>query len=359
MNAPIPVPAALARPSAEAWREIFALLDTALELDPREHGAWLAALGPERAALAPWLEELLRTHADGADFLRDTATFALDRDAARTQPGRDQEIGPYRLLREIGQGGMAAVFRAHDLELAEDVALKVFAVQHTSDILVARFKQELKLSRQLQHPNVIRLYDLGMHEGHRYLSLELLVGQSLKERMEKPVDPRSALGLLIQACHGLQAAHDAGVVHRDVKPDNFFVTTDGVLKVMDFGIAKQFTSAPGLTVAGSIAGTPLYMSPEQIGNFSTVTHLTDLYALGVVAYELFTGTTPFAHEELVPLLMMHINENAQAPRVRNPALPPALDAAILRLLAKDPRARFQSCRELAQALTAIRDQSYG
>ena len=274
-------------------------------------------------------------------------------------PGQKFEVGGtvaarYRLEAKIGQGGMAAVFRAFDLELEEDVALKVFDMAQTSDVLVARFKQELKLSRQLIHPNIIRLYDIGAHQGHRYISMELLVGQSLKDRMKQPIEFRTALGFLIQACHGLQAAHDAGVIHRDVKPDNFFVTDDGVLKVMDFGIAKQYET-PGVTVAGSIAGTPLYMSPEQIGNFSAVTSLTDIYALGVCAYEMFTGQVPFFHAELVPLLMMHVNTPPRPPRERNPHVPAALEAAILRLLAKEPKQRYQSCRELAQELGAIRD----
>ena len=260
----------------------------------------------------------------------------------------------YRLEAQIGKGGMAAVFRAWDLELEEQVALKVFNVQNTSEVLVSRFKQELKLSRQLIHPNIIRLYDIGMHGGYRYISMELLTGQSLKERMTKPLDLRTALGFLLQACHGLQAAHDAGVVYRDVKPDNFFVTADGVLKVMDFGIAKQYAT-PGVTVAGSIAGTPMYMSPEQISNFSTVSPLTDLYALGVCAYEMFAGRVPFTHAELVPLLMMHVNDLPVPPRQHDAALPPALEAVVLRLLEKEPALRFQSCRELAQELSAIRD----
>lgn len=275
-------------------------------------------------------------------------------------PPKDQFVeggtiaGRYRIEARIGQGGMAMVFRAFDIELEERVALKVFNVAQTSEVLLARFRQELKLSRQLLHPNLIRLYDIGVHDGHRYISMELLVGKSLKERMAQPIEFKTALGYLLQACHGLQAAHDAGVVHRDVKPDNFFVTDDGVLKVMDFGIAKQY-AAPGVTVAGSIAGTPLYMSPEQIGSFSEVTHLTDLYALGVCAYEMFTGTTPFFHADLVPLLMMHVNDKPPPPRSRNPSLPPELDKVILKLLAKDPKQRYPSCRELAQALAAIRD----
>jgi serine/threonine-protein kinase len=249
---------------------------------------------------------------------------------------------------------MAVVFKARDLELDEDVALKVFTMQSTSEVLVARFKQELKLSRQLHHPNITRLYDIGLAEGRRYISMELLRGKSLKERMESPLEFTEALGLLIQACAGLQAAHDAGVIHRDVKPDNFFVTNEAVLKVMDFGIAKQYAT-PGVTVAGSIAGTPLYMSPEQIGNFSAVTQLTDIYALGVCAYEMFTGQVPFFHAELVPLLMMHVNTAPMPPRQKNPHVPAALEAVIIRSLAKDPAKRYQSCREMAQELSAIRD----
>jgi serine/threonine-protein kinase len=128
-----------------------------------------------------------------------------------------------------------------------------------------------------------------------------------------------------------------------------------VLKVMDFGIAKQY-AAPGVTVAGSIAGTPLYMSPEQISNFSTVSHLTDLYGLGVCAYEMFAGSVPFNHDELVPLLMMHVTDAPEPPRKRNPRIPAELEAAILKLLEKDPKNRYQSCRELAADLTAIRQK---
>ncbi|HUJ24776.1 MAG TPA: protein kinase [Myxococcales bacterium] len=261
----------------------------------------------------------------------------------------------YRLEAKIGQGGMASVFRAFDLELEEKVALKVFNVAQTSEVALSRFKMELKLSRQLIHPNIIRLFDIGAHQGHRYISMELLIGKSLKERMAKPIEFRTAIGYLMQACHGLQVAHDAGVVHRDVKPDNFFVTDDGVLKVMDFGIARQ-QSAPGVTVAGSIAGTPMYMSPEQISSFSTVTHLTDLYALGVCAYELFTGRVPFFHADLVPMLMMHVNDAPVPPRTHAPQMPLELERVILQLLEKDPARRYQSCRELAAALQLIRDK---
>ena len=263
----------------------------------------------------------------------------------------------YRLEQKIGQGGMAAVFRATDLELEEQVALKVFSMVEASDVAVARFKQELKLSRQLSHPNITRLYDIGLHDGHRYISMELLRGRSLKSRMNEPIDFLEALRLLEQACLGLQAAHDQGVIHRDVKPDNFFLTENGVLKVMDFGIAKH-QAAQSLTVVGSIAGTPAYMSPEQISNFSAVTHKTDLYALGVMAYEIFTGSQPFQHSELVPLLLLHVNQPPEPPRERNPGIPEELEEVILKLLEKDPARRHQSAHDLAEDLARIR-RNYG
>ena len=284
------------------------------------------------------------------------------RPGAETQPrpaAADQEpVGPgaviagrYRIEVELGRGGMATVYRAHDLELEEDVALKVFPGPGTPE-LVARFKQELKLSRQVVHANVVRLYDIGGVAGRRYISMELLVGQTLKQRLLAPFTPRDALGWLVQACHGLQAAHDQGVIHRDVKPDNFFLTSAGVLKVMDFGIAKA-QAAPGLTTGNAVAGTPAYMSPEQIAAFSSVTPASDLYALGVCAYEMFAGALPFVHPEVVPLLMMHLQQPPMAPRERNPAISEPLERLILSLLEKDPRNRPQSCREVAELLAAV------
>jgi serine/threonine-protein kinase len=186
--------------------------------------------------------------------------------------------------------------------------------------------------------------------------MELLHGTDLAEVIGgQPVELGRGLRYLIQATAGLSFAHAKGIVHRDIKPANFFITSDDTVKVMDFGIAKRTAQAAGLTQTGFIAGTPSYMSPEQINNFATVSHLTDLYALGVVAYEVFTGTVPFEHEELVKLLMMHITEQALPPRARNPAIPPELEQLILRLLEKDPANRIQSCRELGEMLGAIAD----
>lgn len=260
----------------------------------------------------------------------------------------------YRIESKLGEGGMAVVYRAHDLELDEPVAIKLFQNATDDPELLQRFRQELAVCRQISHPNVVRLFDIGTHEGRRFISMELLFGSDLSGLLEegRPMELRRAVDLLVQACAGLSAAHERGIVHRDIKPENFFVSKGDVLKVMDFGIAKR-TESPGLTRAGFIAGTPTHMAPEQIQDFAKVTHLADLYALGVVAYQLFTGALPFTHDDLVPLLMMQVNEPPPTLRSQNPDLPEELEELTLRLLAKNPADRVQSCRELSIELRRI------
>jgi len=258
----------------------------------------------------------------------------------------------YRLEQQIGQGGMGVVFRATDLELTEEVALKIFKPFNEDEQALARFRQELQLSRQLVHPNIVRLFDLGVYRGSRFISMELLRGSDLKKLLVGPMEIKRGIPLLIQACAGLKAAHDRGIVHRDIKPENLFITRDEVLKVMDFGIAKRQLTK-GVTVAGMVAGTPEYISPEQIDNFTAVTPASDLYSLGVVAYEMFTGHLPFQSSELVPLLMMHINNSPPPPRSFVATIPEFLERLLLRLLAKKPDARFADAAALASALAQV------
>jgi serine/threonine-protein kinase len=262
----------------------------------------------------------------------------------------------YRIEAKLGQGGMATVYKVHDMELGESVAMKVFLPKQESQELLARFRQELLLSRQLSHTNIVRLHDIGVYRGCRFLTMELLHGRDLGSLLAKlggPIDFLQGLRYLIQACAGLHAAHERGIVHRDVKPDNFFITAPGdVLKVMDFGIAKR-RDAPALTQAGFLAGTPYYIAPEQVSNFAGVTHLADLYALGVVAFQMFTGRVPFVSDEMMALLVMHVTEAPPPPRSLNPAIPPDLEELVLRLLEKDPARRPQSCLELARSLQEV------
>ena len=220
---------------------------------------------------------------------------------------------------------------------------------------LGRFKQEVSLSRQFNHPNIIRLYDIGTCADQKFITMELLSGHDLGVVMRRaPLAFDQGLALLVQACHALQVVHERGVIHRDIKPDNFFITDDGVLKVMDFGIAKRHSASRGLTRAGMMAGTPQYMAPEQASNFGGVTHLADLYALGCIAYQMFTGAVPFDADEVMPILMAHMSRPPEPPRQRNPAISTELEAVILRLLAKKPEDRVQSCRELAEILLRLR-----
>ncbi len=263
----------------------------------------------------------------------------------------------YRLDAKIGQGGMGAVWRATDLELDEVVAMKFLTAVAADEGLLQRFKQEVTLSRQFNHPNIIRLHDLGTWGEHKYITMELLQGRDLSKVMTgTPLDIDKGLGYLVQACSALQAVHDRGVIHRDIKPENFFVSDDGVVKVMDFGIAKRRNAAKGLTRAGMMAGTPQYMAPEQINDFGSVNHLADVYSIGIIAYQIFTGDVPFDNEELMPILVAHLTQAPAAPAEKNPKIPPELDAVILKLLAKKPAERVQSCREVAGDLARIRMQ---
>ena len=360
----------------ENAEEVFGKL---LEHDPRNAAAAarLAALRDDTVtadrSLAGLLgeDERFRRVASGGGARRDTPTMVSANPGippgGKTPPtGRPGAAGAvfapgdliaerYRIEAEIGRGGMATVYQAQDLELSESVALKVFRPMPQDDEGIARFRQELKVSRRLIHPNITRLYDIGVHEGSRYISMELLVGHSLERLCGTKWPARRGIDCLLQVCFGLSAAHTQGVIHRDIKPGNLFLTREGIAKIMDFGIARE-RAVPGVTQAGMIVGTPEYLSPEQISG-ADAGDASDLYALGVVAYEMFTGRKPFAHDDLVPLLQMHLVMPPAPPRQYAPQLPANLEAVILTLLRKDPHERYPSARATAEALAAIRESA--
>jgi serine/threonine-protein kinase len=260
----------------------------------------------------------------------------------------------YRLLEKLGEGGMATVFRAKDQELGQEIAIKIMHAWPFTEAWLARFRQELALARELTHKNIVRVFDIGSDGDWRFISMELLRGRSLDEIMLASKGVPLALGVhyMVQACAGLRAAHDRGIIHRDVKPGNMFVTKDGVLKLMDFGVAKG-EERKGITRAGVLVGTPEYMSPEQIEDSNRASPRSDLYSLGVVMYELFTGSLPFEHAQLLALMRAHAEVEPPPLRAKNPAVPEGLERVVLRLLEKDPEKRHGNATEVARELRDV------
>ena len=254
---------------------------------------------------------------------------------------------------KLGVGGMATVYRVFDEELQENVALKLFRVVVDDQLRLRRFRREMKIHRRLVHPNIVRTFDFGTWHGARYITMELLEGEDLstwcRER-NSVVEVGVALQLMMQACDGLGYAHEQGIVHRDVKPANLFVMTGGRrLRVMDFGVAKAVDSS-SISITGVRVGTPRYMSPEQIQGNQEIGPPADLYALGAVMYEVFTGNPVFEDEDLMPLLLNHLSEEPIAPRDIEPSIPREVEEVILRLLAKNPKERYADAAGLKSAL---------
>jgi serine/threonine protein kinase len=257
----------------------------------------------------------------------------------------------YDLLEEIGRGGMGVVYRARDTRLDRIVALKRLpeGLRRHHPRALQFFLREAQSAARLNHPNIVTLYDADQQDGQFFITMELLEGQPLQAILHErgQLSPSNVLGIARQACRGLDYAHGQGVIHRDVKTANLFVTTDRVVKIMDFGLAKVLEEVRGATTL--VSGTPYYMSPEQVLG-SDVDHRTDLYSLGVTLFELATGRVPFDSGEIA---YHHRHSPVPDPRSLRPELPDALAELILQLLEKDAEDRPQSAADVLRALTAI------
>ncbi|HYX20780.1 MAG TPA: protein kinase, partial [Thermoanaerobaculia bacterium] len=263
--------------------------------------------------------------------------------------------GRYDIQGVLGRGGMGVVYRAHDRDLDDAVAIKTLRVEALSADpgLLDRFKQEIRLARRITHPNILRTHDLGESGGLRYLSMEFVRGLTLKQLIEASdiLPTPVALRLAKQLCAGLAAAHEVGVIHRDIKPQNIIIEAAGGLKIMDFGIAR-LQEERGMTAEGTVVGTPDYMSPEQARGIA-LDFRADIYSTGVVLYEVFTGTLPFDGDTPLAVVLKHIQENPPSPQARNPKIDPKVSQIILKCMQKDPKERFQSVNELYEALTRV------
>lgn len=274
-------------------------------------------------------------------------------------------VGDYEILSCLGAGGMGSVYLARQSGLDRLVALKTIRPESLGDGRArARFESEARLSARLNHPNVAHVYAVGEWEGAPYLAMEYVSGGSVGDalRVEGRLSVRRAAGLLRQAAEGLAAAAELGLVHRDVKPENLLVTDRGVLKIVDFGLCREAGSESGsgagagsegdLTGEGMVAGTPAYMSPEQLRN-RELDGRSDVYSLGATGYRMLTGRAPFAGSSGWDLAMRHLTEPAPDPRSERPEIPGALAELIVRMMAKRPEDRPVSAREVARELGRI------
>jgi beta-lactam-binding protein with PASTA domain/predicted Ser/Thr protein kinase len=257
----------------------------------------------------------------------------------------------YEVEQLLGQGGMARVFRGTDRVLNRTVAVKVLSPQFASDDqFVARFRREAQAAAALNHPNIVSVYDTGDQSDVHYIVMEYVEGRTLRDviRQEGPILPERASEIGQAVARALAAAHEAGLVHRDIKPGNIMLTRDGQVKVMDFGIARTSTGDT-LTQTAAVLGTASYLSPEQAQG-STVDARSDIYSLGCVLYEMLTGRPPFTGDSPVAIAYKHVREDPVHPSNLNPDVPPSLDAVVMKAMAKNPENRYQTADEFRQDL---------
>ncbi len=261
-------------------------------------------------------------------------------------------LGRYRLLKGIGQGGMAQVYLAEDERLERQVAIKILPMALAKEgNFLARFEREARSAARLQHPNILPVHDYGQQDGITYLIMPFVSGGTLAQRIAQARGPLPLNKVVLwtgEMASALQFAHSQGIIHRDVKPGNMLIADGEHIVLSDFGIAKVVDDAANLTMAGSTVGSPDYMSPEQANGEPD--YRSDIYSLGVVVFQMLTGRVPFTASTPVQVMLMHVQAKPPLPRSFNPALPPQVDAVIQKALAKRPTERYQSASELAEAL---------
>jgi serine/threonine protein kinase len=276
---------------------------------------------------------------------------------------KDNQIGRYRILGELGRGAMGVVYRAEDPSLDRVVALKTISLANSDEDRKAyekRFLLEAKAAGKLTHPNIVTIFDYGEEEDLAYMAMELLEGSDLRTRMRQgPIPPLDALEIALQVADGLGFAHETGVVHRDIKPGNIMLLERGAVKIMDFGIARM-RHADHKTSTGMVLGTPRYMSPEQIGG-QPVDQRSDVFSLGTVLYEMLTRTQLFAGDDVNQIAHNVANAEPAPPSRGNPEIPQLVDFIVARALKKDPAVRYQDAYEMAadlrDALAEMRGRS--
>ncbi len=338
----------------ERWQQIKSLLHEALERDPHERKAFLDEACAGDAELRAEVEALIDSHAQSGDFIESPAYELLADSLTQTDLTAGAAIGPYEIVRRLGSGGMGDIYLAEDTRLGRKVALKALPAHFTKDAArVRRFQLEAKAASALSHPNIITIYEIGQVDHLHYIVFEFIDGQTLRQRMSTaPLTVREALHVASSVAAALLGAHEAGIVHRDVKPENIMIRADGFVKMLDFGLAKLTelkVPAPKAftlfqTEQGMVMGTAPYMSPEQARGLA-IDPRTDIWSLGVVLYEMVAGRPPFegpTHPDVLVAILGR--EPVPLPRYR-PEVPTELEWIIKKALRKERDERYQTARE--------------
>ncbi len=352
--------------TSERWLQIEGIVDTALQQAPDERSEFLAQACGSDVELRREVDSLLAGEHDGPEWLNQPLGEAI---APPIELGT--QVGHYQVMEVIGRGGMGEVYRAVDTRLQRDVALKFLPAGSAMDPeALRRFQREARAASALNHPNICTIYDVGEYEGKPFLVMELLEGQSLKERLAGgPLPPDQVLAVALQLTDALRAAHAKGIVHRDIKPGNVFLSVRGQAKILDFGLAKLLREpeeAPGghsstgdpaagdetITRPGTALGTVAYMSPEQARE-EQVDVRTDLFSLGVVLYQMATGRLPFQAASPASALSAVLENEPIPPRRLNPRIQLRLERIILKALQKERAALYQNATELGASLERL------
>jgi len=340
----------------ERWEQVKRVLESVMERTQRERASFLDQACGGDQALRQEVDSLLAAGDEGrSNFLQSPPTMHL---------GRGTRVGDYEIQSLLGAGGMGEVYRARDLRLRRDVAVKVLPTVVSSDPeRLRRFEQEATAAAALNHPNILAVHQLGTYAGTSYLVSELLEGETLREQIRRSrVAPRRVIDYGVQIAHGLAAAHEKGIVHRDLKPENLFVTKDGRIKILDFGLAKVTLAQPGSehsaptigseTEPGIVMGTVGYMAPEQVRG-QAADFRADIFAFGAILYEMLTGKRAFQKPTSPETMSAILNEDPPEISQAAPGLSPSLQRIVSRCLEKKPEQRFQSASDLAFALEAL------
>jgi len=358
-------------PKVERWRQIDQLCGEALLMDPEARAAFLAEACGQDAELRQEVEALIESDVAAGTFLERPALQELAQAlAADVTSLVGQQIGGYHIESLLGAGGMGEVYRARDLRLEREVALKVLeraVIADAGDL--RRFEDEARAASGLNHPNIVTIYGVGEAGDIAYIAMELVHGRTLRDLISgAPLPADRTIDIAAQLADALAAAHASGIVHRDLKPDNVMVTPEGLVKVLDFGIAKRHRSVeigarrpdrpdrdPALTDAGVILGTVGYMSPEQ-ASARAVDHRSDQFSFGAILYEVLSGRRAFERPTKAETIAAIIGEEPGPILRANARLPRALDGVVALCLSKDPPRRYPSTRDLAEQLRATREE---